>query len=259
MKSHPTKVTVLFLLLPALSLAAEAKKASAPSEAEKAAAATPSSSNEGERVNVENIKEKYWARGDETEMGVVQNRLYSKSRKVSASLFGGFITTDPFLSVKSLGGSVGYHFSEYLSAHLIAWKSYSSGSTALDFFRERFGVDANTNIPKAYTGAEGAWSFLYGKLSVLGKKIIYYDFHLLGGMGVTDTETGRYFTPHLGIAQQVYMTQTVSLRVDYRLMRYTETLVEKQITTRLGQPVGDRANWTNSITIGLSFLIGGAQ
>src|SRR5262245_10788021 len=57
---------------------------------------------QGERVNVENIKQKYWARGDESELGVVQNRLYSKANKLELSLLGGILSTDPFLSVKAL-------------------------------------------------------------------------------------------------------------------------------------------------------------
>jgi outer membrane beta-barrel protein len=98
---------------------------------------------------------------------------------------------------------------------------------------------------------------LYGKLSVLGKSIIYYDLHLLGGLGYTRTENGSYATPSLGIGQRFYLSKLTSFRVDYRLQYYNETLIEKQITTKLGQPVGARDNFNNTITFGFSFMLFG--
>jgi outer membrane beta-barrel protein len=225
----------------------------APSAADAKAA---SASDESEKVNVENIKEKYWARGDESELGVVQNRLYSKQQKWELGVFGGFLTSDPFLAVKSAGASVGFHFSEVWGLHVMGWKAFSSPSSALDALREG-GKEANTNPPGWYAGSEVSASILYGKLSLLGKKIIYYDLHLLGGAGVTNTESGTYLTPSLGLGQQIYINKFTSLKLDYRLMYYNETIHEKYITAKLGQEAGQRANWTNSITLGISFLIGG--
>lgn len=219
-----------------------------------ASAEEPSSG--GEKMNVENIKEKYWARGDENEMSVVQNRLYSKSRKFEVGFFGGLISTDPFLSVKNTGASVGFHFSEYLALHFLTWKSYTTPSTALKTFQETIGATTNNNPPKSFFGAEGSASILYGKLSLVGKAIIYYDFHLLGGAGSTATESGSYFTPLAGLGQQVYLSQFLSLRIDYRAMRYNETIIEKVITSKLGKPIGDRTNWSHGVTFGVTILWG---
>ncbi len=210
---------------------------------------------DAERVNVDRIKEKYWARGDESEIGVVQNRLYSKSRKIELGLFGGLLSSDPFLSVAAIGASAGFHFNEYLAVHAFAWKDAVSRSTALEVL-EKGGKKANTNPPKVFYGAEASASLLYGKLSVVGKAIIYYDFHLLGGAGITSTESGSYLTPFIGIGQQVYLNQSLSLRVDYRHMRYTEDIKEKEITPLLGTVVGQRTNFTGAVTLGLTILFG---
>jgi len=209
-----------------------------------------------EEVNVDTIKEKYWAKGEQAEMGVVQNRLYSKARKFEVGFYGGIISSDPFLTVKNAGASVGFHFSEYLGLNFIAWKSYSSPSTALQTFEETIGATTNNNKPQGFYGAEGAASILYGKLSLVGRKIIYYDFHLLGGVGQTQTESGNYITPFAGLGQQTYLSSFFSLRIDYRLMRYEETIIEKVITPKLGKPVGNRINWSNSITVGITLLWG---
>ena len=58
------------------------------------------------------------------------------------------------------------------------------------------------------------------------------------------------------LGQQIYLAKWMSLRVDYRLLRYNEKIQEKVIPTKLGQTVGERVNWSNSITLGVTFLIG---
>ncbi|MBI4925378.1 MAG: outer membrane beta-barrel domain-containing protein [Bdellovibrio sp.] len=212
-----------------------------------------------EKVNVDVIKEKYWARGNETEMGVVQNRLYSKSHKLEVGFFGGITTSDPFLNTKNIGGSVGLHLSEYFAMKVFGWKSFVSPSSALTTFEDTIGATTNNNPPKYYFGTEGSASVLYGKLSLVGKAIIYYDFHLLGGAGFTGTESGTYLTPHLGLGQNVYISQSISIRVDYRLQYYREKIIEKVITPKIGQIVGERTNWSNVVTFGVHFLFGGGE
>lgn len=212
--------------------------------------------SEGEAVNIDSIKQKYWARGDETELGVVQNRAYSKGRHIEFSLGTGVTFSDPFLTVNQFGGTVGYHFTENLGLHLLYWNYNVKPSSALETFEKEKTATTNTNKPQNYIGVEGMGSILYGKLSLLGKKIVYYDLHLLAGAGLTGTESGRYFTPSLGIGQRFYLSKYFTLRIDYRMNYYNETILEKQIVTKLGQPTGNRDNWSNVITLGVSFLFG---
>src|SRR4051812_44581774 len=91
---------------------------------------------DAEQVNVDSIKEKYWARGNETEVGVVQNRTYSKRGKFEFTLLGGVLYSDPFLTVQTLGGAIGYHLSEYVSAHLFAFNHFTNPSSALTTFQD---------------------------------------------------------------------------------------------------------------------------
>lgn len=210
----------------------------------------------GEKVNVDSIREKYWARGNESELGVVQNRLYSKERKFEFGTFVGLLSSDPFLSVRSTGLSLGYHFSEYLSVHAFGWKAQWSPSTALQTFQEIMGATTNFNAPLAFYGAEGSASLLYGKLSLVGQAIIYYDMHVSAGAGITSTESGSNFTPHFGLGQQIYLSQVASLRLDYRVMHYRERIIEKVVDALRGTERGTRTNWTHSISLGITFLIG---
>jgi outer membrane beta-barrel protein len=222
----------------------------------------PADNGQGERVNVENIKQKYWARGDESELGVVQNRLYSKSGKFELALFAGLLSTDPFLNVSAFGGSLGYHMNEYLSLHAVGWTTSVKPSSAFEGFQENIssggGIkpEPDTNYQKWFAGAELRASLLYGKLSVVGKAIIYYDFHLTGGAGVMKTETGSDFTPYLGLGQQVFLSKALTLLIDYRLMTYNEVLLRKSNPANPGALGITRRNWTNAITLGLSFMFG---
>jgi outer membrane beta-barrel protein len=235
------------------ALAADSKKSSEKSSDDSA----PTLDSGAERVNVENIKEKYWARGDETEMGVVQNRTYSKEHKWELGIYAGAVLTDPFLNVADAGISLGYHFSEYFSVRGLLWKEWAGYSSALTLFYNTKGGVVNYNKPKAYYGGEAVGSLLYGKLSVLGKSIIYFDLHALGGLGLTNTENGTYFTPHIGLGQQVYLSKKVAVFLDYRLMFYHEQIKEREVTTSIGQVVGSRNNFNNVINFGVSVMFGG--
>lgn len=254
-----TIIALAWLALCAVTAEAKPKKSEEkPAPAPSATPAVPV--NSAEQVDVNSIKEKYWARGDESELGVVQNRLYSKSRKVELSLFGGVTTSDPFLSIKNYGGSVGFHFSEYLAAEVMAWKYSASGSNALEVLQDPTGANSNANInkPKSFIGAEAVGSILYGKLSLLGQKIIYFDLHLAGGAGITATQNGSYFTPSVGIGQQVYLTQKLTLKIDYRLQRYNEEIIDriKTLSPSFNKSIGSRVNFNNSIMIGVSYFFG---
>jgi len=255
---------VLSALLLTQAFARAQDTSAAPSAAAKPKTAQKSALEEksttgAERVEVDAIKEKYWARGDESELGVVQNRQYSKQHKLELSLFVGTLTTDPFLTVKDAGFSLGFHFNEYFSLHALAWKDFVSPSTALQTFQDTIHATTNYNSPKSYYGTEASASVIYGKLSVLGKAIIYYDLHLLAGVGMTGTDSGNDLTLSAGVGQQIFLTKYTSLRIDYRAMRYNETIIERVITSKLGQSDGDRTNWTHSITLGISFLFGGSS
>jgi outer membrane beta-barrel protein len=217
-----------------------------------------------ERVNTDAIKEKYWARGDESEIGVVQNRLYSKANKIEFQIMGTLINSDPFVSTYALGGRLGYHMNEYFSVHALAWKSWASPSSTQTNLQStkpdnEIGTALNTDYAKSYYGGEFQASLLYGKLSLVGKSIIYYDLHFLAGLGVTGTESGNNFTQHVGVGQQFFLSKRTSIIVDYRIMHYRDTLLDKIDVADFGNPVGTRSNWTNAISIGVGFLFGSGK
>lgn len=210
-----------------------------------------------ERMNVDALKQKYWATGEEADLQVVQNRKYSKANKFEVGIYAGTISSDPFLTTKNLGGRLGFNITEYIAVSALLWKSFPKNSSATEqlerdtIFNGR-AVTANTNPTKSYMGGEFNFIPIYGKLSLLGKLIIYYDLKLSGGLGMTKTETGNYFTPSFGIGQKIYITNNIALALDYRYMRYSETVMNKTF----GGVAGTRTNSTDVITLGVDYLIG---
>ena len=251
MRPNKNSLSVLLVLATTTALPHLARaESTAPSSSEE------KSEKEAE-AEVESIRTRYWARGEESEMGVVQNRTFSKGKRLEIGIFGGSLSTDPFLSVQTVGVRVGYHLNETFAFHLLGWHDFVSDSTALETFKDTLGATTNNNPPINYLGAESTASLVYGKLSLLGKKILYYDMHALAGAGVTATESGNYITPHVGLGQQIFLSQSLSLRVDYRAQFYRETIIEKVITPRLGEVVGERNNWSHSVSLGISYYFGG--
>jgi len=246
------KKTTLIAILIAASATLMSTLASAEDQAAPVEDASP------DAAELEKIKQRYWAQGNEKEMGVVQNRLYTKEGRVEATVLGGFVTTDPFLNVRTFGGSIGYHLDETFSLHAFSWKDFTSGSAALTTLQEG-GKKANTNRPFATAGMEARASLLYGKLSLVGKKILYYDMHAGAGVAVTRTENGTYPGPVLSIGQNIFLTNSLTFRVDYRLIAYREDIIEREITAKLGQNVGMRNNFSNAITFGFSWMWGGSK
>lgn len=256
-----TQRALLLLTTTGLALSAPAaaadKKAKASSKGgdtigSMSASGTPAA----EEVDVNAIKEKYWARGDENELGVVQNRLYSKARKWELIGFYAMPSSDPFLSMRAAGGSLGFHFTEYFKLQMTAFKYFVKDSDPASKLASTTGAVAATNRPSSFMGVEAVGSVLYGKLSVLGKKIIYYDLHLAGGLGVTKNEKQTAPTPTVGIGQKIYISQRTSILADYRLHYYKEDIIEKTLISKKGQVIGSRSNFTNTFFIGISFLIG---
>lgn len=238
------KIRVLMMvtgLMLFLSLGAVAENASPPSKGDK-----------GEKIDVEKLRNKYWSQGEQGDVSVVQNRQFTKAGRLEFSTYFGLISSDPFLSVKSLGAGLDYYFSETWALQLSGWKNFSSNSSTYDDLQAQ-GLNVQTNKPEWFAGAGLNFIPIYGKLSLLDNHIFHFDLGLGLGAGITSTESGKYFTPYAALSQRLYLSKHFSLKFEYRLMRYDEQL---PANVRLGAPAStvDRTNWTNSVQLGFGFL-----
>jgi outer membrane beta-barrel protein len=217
----------------------------------------PGSGDTSAKLPIDKVKERYWGKGRDTELRVVQNRLYSKAQKFELGVFGGFVSTDPFLSVKNYGASLGYHFNDYIAVAALFWKDSVSNSAAVAALQQDSNNTntADTNYPSTFVGAEVDYTPLYGKLSLVGKQIVYFDTHVDGGLGTTSTQTGSDLTEFIGLGEEFYLSQWSSFRIDYRLTHYTENVPTKTIGSNApGAIVASRTNWSDVVTLGFTFF-----
>lgn len=209
-------------------------------------------------VEVDTVKDQYWNRTAEGDVEVVQNRLYSKKGRLSLQGMVGTASSDPFLSIKSLNGGLSYHLSETFALTGIYRKFLVSNSSYYDELHTGLITGtpstANTNEPSAFYGGEIEWSPLYGKISLSGSSIVHYDAHLLFGAGITDTETGKDFTPTVGLGAQFYLSNTLALRMDYRLGIFKENIPQKNPVLTSGV-VGSRTNYMHQFGLGLELFL----
>ena len=213
---------------------------------------TPKASPAAE-VDVDKIRERYWAQGRQSEMGVIQKRLFPLEENLEFSLGGGLLIGDPFLDTKVIRLSLGYHFSSLFSVHGIFQSASSQPSTALETLQS-FSATADTNLPKQLFGLEGRINVAHGKLASIGEGMFFLDSFVILGFGSLTTETGSSTVISLGIGEQFRIENWIAINLDYRLYKYKESLVGKN-AGNLGQDLGSRNTISHGITLGASFFV----
>jgi outer membrane beta-barrel protein len=222
-----------------------------------AASATSKKGPTPRDVEVDSVKDAYWNRTNDGDIEVVQNRQYSKKNRLSLQGSFGTVSSDPFLTVRSLGGSLGYHFSESFGIVGVYKKFLVSDSSYLSDLQSGLVTGtpstANTNRPNSYYGGEVEWSPLYGKISLSGASIVHYDAHLLLGAGMTNTDSGKDFTPSIGAGPEFYLGNSFAVRLDYRFSMYKENVPETQLVSR--PTVYSRTNYSHSVALGFEVFL----
>lgn len=204
-----------------------------------------------QKVDVDQIRERYWSKGKESEMGVIQRRLYPRQGHVELSIHGGILPGDPLLTTKTIGLDLGYHLSERVAVHgryLAASPQPSSASNAVT----AAGGTPSTNEPVEFLGLEGRLSFAHGKLATLGSGMFYLDGYLAGGAGRLIAETGNSLAITAGLGHQLRVARWLAFNLDYRVLIFREQLVSKA-PGNFGADLGTRSSVNHSVTLGLSF------
>lgn len=176
---------------PAESVKADASKDGAKKDEKKAVAdadAAPAKPG-SEKLDIQELEQKYWAPKD-TDFSVVQNRTYSKAKRVAASLLYGPVVNDPFNSGFTAALNVNYYFDERYGVELMYQASNLKDSDDVDNFRTLSlgGTRPDFNRDLGFYGVGFNWVPFYAKMSFLGQKIIYFDMQFTPLLGMTSFE-----------------------------------------------------------------------
>ncbi len=189
------------------------------------APAPAASSGKDEKLDVTGLEEKYWSSQD-TDFTVVQNRTYTKAKRVSFSLSAGLPTNDSYSSGTFFNGAVNYYFDERHGVE-VSYSSYPlKNSTLVDTFSTSNGALPDMNRDKYAIGVNYNFVPIYAKASLLGSKIMYFDFSVSPGLAMVTYE--QFVDPTVGnktettiaymldFSQQFFLSKEFALRIDFK-------------------------------------------
>jgi len=183
---------------------------------------------------------------------VVQNRFFVKSNRFEIAPMFGYVPNNPF--ARRFVGTVGfsYHFTEQISAQGVLSYSPDLGEQDLKgltktLIRIARSGTGNQNFQQPLDkvtlsfSAVAIWAPLYGKINLLGEKVVSFDFYLVGGVGLnvrtlyaaqyddSDGQPGVLLEskgnkpgpgPVIGAGTNFFINQTVALKLDARFNFY---------------------------------------
>ncbi len=223
------------------------------------------------KVDVQNLEKRYWAPKDK-KFKVVQNRTYTKTKKVSFTVMPSLMLNEEYSKGFGMDLAVGYYFNDRWGLEL-EYQTMSLDDNDLQSEVIALGGFANHGKTTSYMGASVRWMPFYAKMSFLGSRIVYFDLSLgltaglmnydqqfdesnatvvstLGGRDLSQSATAFGFD----ISQSFYMSKKLLLRVDYKHRFYSQDLIVGG-TASPGSSAGSRSEDSISLNLGLTYLL----
>lgn len=183
-------------------------------------------------VDISDIESKYWAPKD-TDFNVVQNRTYTKEKRVSLHLQYGPSINDTLN--EGYAGSLGatYYFSERWGLQLGYTMMSLKNSEATQAFIDAGGGPNYGRISNYYDIGLN-WIPFYAKMSVVGKKIIYFDMAFTPTIGMVNYEAQTYnlgakekssMSYGFDVTQLFFLHSHFAVRLDLKHRFYKEEIV----------------------------------
>ncbi|MBX3022900.1 MAG: outer membrane beta-barrel domain-containing protein [Bdellovibrionales bacterium] len=183
----------------------------------------------GNRVLLERAK----AMNPDQTVSVVQNRTVDRRNRVEfAPEISGVMGGDTYSRARSVGLNAYYHFNPRFAVGAKFGYSFNTltpeGQALLDQANHDFQADPETpsigypDVDYQKTEWMGLlnWYPLYGKFSVLDRRVIHFDFYVVGGAGQTTLRSGPASTYTGGIGMGLWLTQHFTTRMEARYQTY---------------------------------------
>jgi len=195
---------------------------------------------------------------------VVQRKPVTKKGHFEVSPFFGYQPNDDFIRGYIPGVIVGWHLTEGVALEAVAAVALHSNKQLLTSVRDMNTQPEILDRMNFQVGGGIAWSPIYGKVSVLDRAILNYDFYISTGLGITGTtleitkegeteETSQgqtfeqdatFFDTYIGLGQRYFWRDWAAFRVEIKNYSYV-------------QVVDENYNIRNNLfmTAGFSFLL----
>jgi outer membrane beta-barrel protein len=216
-----------------------------------------------QKVDTAEFEKGYWAT-QEQDVAVIQNRTYSKTKKVLLSAAYGIMVNDSYSDGNVMTGIGQYFWNEKMGVQLTYQTFMTRNNKMTDALILNNGQIPDHNKPKQFYGASFNWVPIYGKMSLLERKVMYFDMSFSPGMGMTTydqqissgNKTQQALTYTFDITQHFFVSQHFALRLDYMNRWYTEKKVDYVDNTNpknTGAELSEDFIHASQIMMGLTF------
>lgn len=177
---------------------------------------TRSSSTSTSSVGSEMTHEELSRLSDFKQVSVIQRRYLPRTGRFQAYIGPAMTLNDPWFNVLGASVKLGYNFTE-------AWGiegNYSFMSTDKTMALKELSKENNITTEnfvyvKNYYTLGVNWTPLYGKMTWLNEKIVYYDIYFSAGFGATEIQTGdNQETFNIGAGQIFSISKAYAFRWD---------------------------------------------
>ncbi len=219
------------------------------------------------KLDISDLESKYWAPKD-TDFSVVQNRTYPKERKFFISPQFGFLVNDQFSEGTAFGLSANYFFSERYGIQLSGLTTdleLNKANKDLARLSQEAGAQANHGELVSTYSVGFNWVPFYAKMSVLGKRIVYFDMAFTPTIGLSQydqvVETGnkrqQALTYGFDVSQYFLFSKWIAARVDLKNQWRNEDVVQFRgngVNTITGAKVSSKTTHDTLFMLGLMFF-----
>lgn len=211
-----------------------------------------------EKIDVSDLEKKYWAQKD-TDFSVVQNRLYTKEKRLALNLQYGFLINDTWSEGPTVAGSLSYYFSERYGIEAQFQKTSSYDNQATSSLKSNQSGTPNHGTIQSYQGLSFNFVPFYAKMSIFNQKIAYFDMAFSPGVGVTtyeqqkDSGNSQKTAPtfSIDITQTFFFSDHWAFRADYRNRWFQEEIVHFRSPNT---SVSNQTSQTSVLTFGFSYF-----
>jgi outer membrane beta-barrel protein len=218
---------------PAPTDSASGGQSKSDSKSSNSSATTPSGEK---KVDLTDLENRYWTAKD-TEFNVVQNRLYTKAHRFALNPMVGTDLSSQYTNDYNMGLQLSYYFSERQGVTLQGWKTSAAPANFANALEQK-GASYDYNSTTGYIGANYNWVPIYAKISLLEKKILYFDMSINPGLGATMLYSHSFgtsvnqvnslsqtaMTAAIDISQQVFLSSHWAVKLDLDNHFYPETI-----------------------------------
>ena len=173
-----------------------------------------------------------------SEISIIQKKFLPKTERFQLYAGGGTTTNSPWFLNMGLKVNFGYHFTESFGVELSGLFLSNSEREVAKEIRDNNLLQPEKFInTKSYVGIDLVWAPIYGKLTMLNKRIIPFDMYLSAGGGTssTNSQEGSVPTLHVGVGQIFAINKSMAFRWDYSWTTFQATPIPDNLASGLAE------------------------